>query len=356
MSDDEYCFKPEFLEVEAYVRNGLPKEHYFRDDEKVEEGKRPSKCWFDTDQLTGEHGYDQYCDNEVKNAARFRDGLVSEIYKEFRLDFSYPFWAEEYKKNSEIVYRSIHNSLGDEYCICDEDAHIPYGDGAFCSKSVDQINLMEFHIGPIQGDQADKLMRLKVFSVLLDDIQKLHKGWSKERSKKSQVRYVHALAVVLCTIVNQQYWIGWKVYSSDDFDEFFDATARIQNVMNLLVKDEIFDDANMYKVFTSYNSKIQEIDRMNNRWVEMFETENIKKKRFFTSSFLSKMSAMENSFILKYGEQRVETTEGDEGIEKNGDGEEKKSEGEESNVDKSVEISCLCSSTSVGSKRKNETP
>lgn len=64
---------------------------------------------------------------------------------------------------------------------------------------------------------------------------------------------------------------------------------------------------------------------MNNRWVEMFESENMKIKKNFTSPFLSKMSAVENSLILKYGEQRVETTEGDEGIEENGDGEEKRS-------------------------------
>lgn len=120
--------------------------------------------------MTGEHGFDQYCDNQVKNAARFRDGLVSEVYKKIRLDFSYPFWAEEYKKKSEIVHRSIHNSLDDDYCICDEDVHIPYGDCAFSTNSVDQINLMEFHIGSIQGDRADNLMRLKVFLVLLDDI------------------------------------------------------------------------------------------------------------------------------------------------------------------------------------------
>jgi hypothetical protein len=89
----EYYVKPEFNEVEAYIKHGLPRGHWHREE-------NPEKVWYDTNSE-----YDQYDDNDVKHAARFRDGLVSDAYEEFCQDLCHPSWAEEYKKHSETIFR-----------------------------------------------------------------------------------------------------------------------------------------------------------------------------------------------------------------------------------------------------------
>jgi hypothetical protein len=188
-----------------------------------------------------------------------------------------PFWAAEYKKNSEIVYR--HPPELDPLCTID--AHRTHGNNGMCTSSIGQMNLMQFHISYIEGQQSEMLMRDKIFAIRFDDIQKLPKFTSKERSKNTQVKWIHALAVVLHTIVEQEDWIENKVYSFEDFERVFEATARVQNVMSMLMKDEIFDDRQMYKVFICYYKYIKEMDEMNDRWMNMFEREEIKKKRFF---------------------------------------------------------------------------
>lgn len=58
---------------------------------------------------------------------------------------------------------------------------------------------------------------------------------SRDHRKKTQVKYIYALGVVLHTIVIHDFWLGWKVYGATDFDELFDATARVQHVMDLLI-------------------------------------------------------------------------------------------------------------------------
>jgi hypothetical protein len=181
-------------------------------------------------------------------------------------------------------------------------------------------------------------MRDKVFSVLHEDIQKLPKSWSKGWSEPTQVRYIHALSVVLYTIVYQRDWIENKVYSSDDFKPVFDATARVQNVVSLLMRDRIFDDEKMYKVFISYHKYIQKIDEMNNQWERMFEEEGIKKMRFFTPMFLTKLSSMEKSMIAKCGEEEGVK----EGVQVEKEEEKvKEEEGEEEAGDKKGDISCI---------------
>jgi hypothetical protein len=171
---------------------------------------------------------------------------------------------------------------------------------------------MVFQINSIEGDQSQVCIRDKIFSVLHDDIQKLPKSPFKERSKASQVKYIHALAVVLHTIADQVHWIRCKVYGPEDFDELFDASARVQNVMTMLMRDEIFNDAIMYKMFISYRRCILRIDVFNDEWMSIFDSENIKKKRFFTPNFLSKLSAMEKSLVVKYGEWKMGSNDGKE--------------------------------------------
>ncbi len=108
-------------------------------------------------------------------------------------------------------------------------------------------------------------MRDKVFSVLHEDIQKLPKSWSKGWSESTQVRYIHALAVVLHTIVCQKDWIETKIHSSDDFNSICDTIVRVQNVVSLLIRDKIFDDEKMYKVFITYHKYIKAIDFLRER-------------------------------------------------------------------------------------------
>jgi hypothetical protein len=141
-----------FSEVKAYVKNGLPKDHWSRDNENFEGHEGPQKVWFDTDSSTGEHEYDQYEDVDVRDAARFRDGLVSDsdVYKEFREDFGW-IWKEEYKKYSEIVYRHQQGASQDTYPLCSPDAHTFHENNGLCNESIDQINLMRFHIDSIEG-------------------------------------------------------------------------------------------------------------------------------------------------------------------------------------------------------------
>jgi hypothetical protein len=102
------------------------------------------------------------------------------------------------------------------------------------------------------------------------------------------------------------------VYGPEDFDELFDASARVQNVMTMLMRDEIFNDAIMYKMFISYRRCILRIDVFNDEWMSIFDSENIKKKRFFTPNFLAKLSVMEKSLIAKYGEWKMGSNDGKE--------------------------------------------
>jgi hypothetical protein len=167
-----------FSEVRDYVSvsNGLPEGHYCCDklNEDFEGERRPSKVWSDTDSSTGEHNYDLYYqDKEVKNAARFRDGLVSNVYKQFDQDFRYSFWADEYKKHSTIVYKYETGAPSVQHPFCTHDTHTTYLNNGLCSESIDQINLMVFQINSIEGDQSQVCIRDKIFSVLHDDIKKL---------------------------------------------------------------------------------------------------------------------------------------------------------------------------------------
>jgi hypothetical protein len=73
------------------VKNGLPEDHWYcEEDYTLETGGQPQKVWFDFDS-SGEHEYDQYGDFDVRDAARFKDGLVadSDVYTEFLENFGY---------------------------------------------------------------------------------------------------------------------------------------------------------------------------------------------------------------------------------------------------------------------------
>lgn len=93
-----------FDEARAYVKNGLPADHWsrscYRDDENY-----PDKVWYDY-RAEGKHDYDEYNDPNVIFAARFRDGLVvdHDIFSKFLDVINYSVWADTYKAMSETVY------------------------------------------------------------------------------------------------------------------------------------------------------------------------------------------------------------------------------------------------------------
>jgi hypothetical protein len=109
--------------------------------------------------------------------------------------------------------------------------------------------------------------------------------------------------------------------------------------MSLFMRDRTFDDEKMYKVFISYHKYIQKIDEMNNQWESMFEEEGIKKMRFFTPLFLTKLSSMEKSLIAKHGEKAEEGEKIEEGVKTDGKVEEE--EGEEEAGEKKGNLSCI---------------
>ena len=134
-----YCSDWYFKEVRDYVENGLPEDHWYReihdddsekddddtekDDDDTEKDdddtEKDSKLWNDSCNY-------QNFPKEIRVAARFRDGLVSDIYTEFYSDFCNGIWAKEYKKHSTIVFDYILENEEKEYfnenlCLKDED-------------------------------------------------------------------------------------------------------------------------------------------------------------------------------------------------------------------------------------------
>ena len=228
-----------FTEIRNYIENGLPEDHFSRElGFEISTNSEDIKIWHDTD-FNGKHKYDKY-DNEVKYAARFRAGLVSDIYTEFRQDFNYTYWAEEYKKQSEIVFRFLlakeeGETQDGEPKLCTNNTHTFTNNNALCHTTHYSFNLMQYHMAHIDGYQSQSYMRDKLFSMLRDDINNLPKSWSKTRSIASQFKYIHSLAVVLYTLHYQEHWITFKVYGADDFETLFEIGERIQNVLSMLI-------------------------------------------------------------------------------------------------------------------------
>jgi hypothetical protein len=159
-----------FNEVENYVKNGLPEEHWFRDAEDI--GKT---VWLDYDEDTKMHEYDEYDDPKVIEAARFRDGLVSDIYDD-EYDNEMDVWANKFKKQSEIVYRyemakgEKESKAATKTQKCTDEHHVvvPMGTDntgipkGLCQCSLDQVFLMNYHMIHVEGHQSESYLSGKV--------------------------------------------------------------------------------------------------------------------------------------------------------------------------------------------------
>jgi hypothetical protein len=162
-----------FKEVKNYVKKGLPKGHWFRESYAEGVGKR-KKIWLDYDDETETHIYDEYNDPVVIQAARFRDGLVSDIYSQFNQEFGQ--WASKYKEQSEIEFQYLfakgeeesNDATDTQKCTDEHHVVVPMGtDNAgipkgLCQCSLHQVSLMNFHMSSVHGEQSQSCMRDKV--------------------------------------------------------------------------------------------------------------------------------------------------------------------------------------------------
>eukprot|EP00600_Ochromonadales_sp_CCMP1393_P016617 CAMPEP_0175028100 /NCGR_PEP_ID=MMETSP0005-20121125/18787_1 /TAXON_ID=420556 /ORGANISM="Ochromonas sp., Strain CCMP1393" /LENGTH=230 /DNA_ID=CAMNT_0016287631 /DNA_START=1 /DNA_END=690 /DNA_ORIENTATION=+ len=220
------------------------------------------KLWYDYDESTGSHKYEEYDDPNVVRAARFRDGLVNEhdLYEEFTRDLNYGLWAEEFKRQSDIVFEyaqakqnaeetakgnnddgkdsSNHlcSDLKHSVTIDDEDKGLP---GGRCnmsltlpfSKLATQLNLCE-------GQQSQQFLRAKIFALLREEIEKLPAFWSKTHAKPStQSRWLHSMFLVLMTLRERKDYLELKIYGTEDFEPFQDVSKRVKQALSHMTKD-----------------------------------------------------------------------------------------------------------------------
>ena len=144
-------------------------------------------------------------------------------------------------------------------------------------------------------------MRGKIFRLLRDEIIKLPKDNISKYTATSKVRHLHAMSVVLFTMVDQMNWIKWKIYSSDDFIDMFDATNRVQHVMTALIRDgEFVQSKDVCKLFGNFHRCIIFIDE-ENEWERMFKEDGLTRTRFFAQRFLKKLSDYEQVLTEKFG-------------------------------------------------------
>ena len=291
--------------VRNYVLNGIPEDSWFRDC-MTEPGKEmPKKVWYDYDGHTGNHSYGDFRNADVLYAARFRDGLVADhdIFPSFHNALN-TIWPIAYKEKSTIVFRHIYKKYCDSVNSqpCPLTSHKGLENG-FCDSIEYDLKLMNYHIDAVEGQQSQTYMRFKIFMLLEDFIQKLPTDPynTTKVSPATNCKYIHALAVVLYTLVRNEDWISTKVYGADDFLSYFDATKRIHSTMHRLVRDNVFDDKDLYKTFVRFNEMIKSIDAFNDQFEEMFQEEGCKQTRFFSKKSLTKYDAYEKELCAKYG-------------------------------------------------------
>jgi hypothetical protein len=343
MSREMICFigNPETSHVlqgvRDYITNGLPEDSWFRDCSMEHDIKMPKKIWYDYNSHTGKHEYSDFRNADVLHAARFRDGLVAdrEIFPEFHNSLN-TIWSLAYKQKSTIVFRHINK----EFCEsidappCPSGAHKGLENG-FCDTMEYEIQLMSYHIDNVEGQQSQSYMRFKVFQMLEDHIQQLPTDPynSKKVAAATNCKYLHALAVVLYTLVHYEIWMDCKVYGADDFLSYFDATKRIHSTLYRLIRDSVFDDKELYKTFIRFHQMVKSIDEFNNRYENMFEEEGCKQTRFFPKNSLKKYEVLEKELCAKYG---VWPTEADKKRERQENGEEEEDDEEDDEDEEDV--------------------
>ena len=305
------CLELCFGGARKYVTDGLPVDHYIRSE------LDNNANWADQDD------YSTY-PSAVLSAARFRDGLVMDsiVYPEFRNEFS-NIWADEFKKQSEVVFRHL-LSVADPpevltMCPAAGD-HLCSAEG-LCDTAEFQLRLMQYHLRNVEGMQSQSYMRDKVLLLLGTDIHSLPKTMnSKDPSAKCKMKYVHSLCVVLYTLVREQMWLQWKIYGPEDFVSTIDACRRAHTVMASLIKCSTFDHPQLYKVFINLCECVKSLEDLNDDLDTRFDLSS----RFFPGKALLQYENHAATLKAKYGdwkEKEEEETEEEEEEEKNADAE-----------------------------------
>ena len=187
-----------YVEVKAYVKNGLPKDHFLRD---IEESSR-KKIWYD-------NIYDDYENfpRDILYSARFRDGLTAEsnVYSEFLYDFNYTRWIEEFIEHNQIVFDYLlakEDPSTEPSCCENPDLHYIQDfcttrsghKGVKCGDALKRANFLCYCMDNIGGYQSQTYMRVKLFQILGVEVDKLPKTWSKTHKKPEvQAKWLHAL-------------------------------------------------------------------------------------------------------------------------------------------------------------------
>jgi hypothetical protein len=80
--------------------------------------------------------------------------LDCEVYKEFRRDFCYTYWSDDYKKQSEVAFRHLLAQVeSNSHTMCREETHM-HVHGILCDTTVFECNMMHYHISHVEGYQA----------------------------------------------------------------------------------------------------------------------------------------------------------------------------------------------------------
>ena len=181
---------------------------------------------------------------------------------------------------------------------------------AVCATAADQINLMSYHCRHVEGCQSDKLMRLKIFSLLESELQKLPKTWSNSHAKKHiQDKWLDAMSVLLFTLNNQQDWIKWKVYGPEDFEYFIEVSKRVKVTLSHMIKDNVFDSKDMYKMLAFFLRQIEMITEFHND--RMARHDSFDLEPIFENT-VSKYEKLVESLHEKYGEPDAVSEDEDE--------------------------------------------
>jgi len=144
-------------------------------------------------------------------------------------------------------------------------------------------------------------MRGKIYDLVQSDVKALPKSTSKTVTEATQVKYVHSVGVILFTFVNAEMWLEFKIFSSDDFEEMFDALGRCNAVLKLLLKLKTFESQDMFHTFLIFFEEIKAIDSFNDNIMYVFEGEGLKKKRFFSKKELATYDTACKDLKQKFG-------------------------------------------------------
>jgi hypothetical protein len=271
---EEYYTSDLFQEVKAYIRYGVPEDHFCREDSNDSQSK--GKVWLDS----SNKDYQDY-PPEIVYSARFRDGLTADrtIYSKFSEDFSDAVWITEFLKHSKVVYGHLNpKDAGGESdqqaapTTCTESGLHVYSTvfitqsghkGSLCMSAIERTNFLLFCMKHIEGYQSQTLMRSKLFIVLDLEVTHLNKKWTKKhKDVKLQAQWVHALQVTLSVLMYNETWLLNKFHGEDDMDYLFEELLpRCKQALSHLKVNNVFDNPASCKVLISIVGMMHSVEK-----------------------------------------------------------------------------------------------